>query len=121
MQGTGRCAGLARPVGPYALAPLVRTAPCSGGHRSRSAATAKKAVNKAAAHPGMRSDSGNGQGAASERITARIRELGDWRGEKLALVRRLIHEADPAVVEEWKWDTPVWSHDGIVCTGEAYK
>ena len=62
-----------------------------------------------------------GEGPASERITARIRELQDWRGEKLALVRRLIHEADPAIVEEWKWETPVWSHDGIVCTGESYK
>ncbi len=61
-------------------------------------------------------------GPASELITARIRELRDWRGEKLALVRRLIHEADPAILEEWKWmGTPVWSHDGIVCTGETYK
>jgi hypothetical protein len=59
--------------------------------------------------------------SASKLITARIRELGDWRGEKLALVRKLIREADPAIVEEWKWETPVWSHDGIVCTGEAYK
>ena len=58
---------------------------------------------------------------ASKLISARIRELGDWRGEKLALVRKLIHEADPAIVEEWKWGTPVWSHDGIVCTGESYK
>lgn len=65
--------------------------------------------------------SGPGLGSASERITARIQELGDWRGEKLALVRRLIHEADPAILEEWKWETPVWSHDGIVCTGETYK
>jgi hypothetical protein len=62
-----------------------------------------------------------GEEPASERITARIRELQDWRGEKLALVRRLIHDADPAIVEEWKWETPVWSHDGIVCTGETYK
>ena len=82
---------------------------------------AKKAVKKAAARPGTRSDSTTGQAPASELITARIRELQDWRGEKLALVRRLIHEADPAIVEEWKWDTPVWSHDGIVCTGEIYK
>jgi hypothetical protein len=81
----------------------------------------KKAVKKAAAHPGMWSDSSKGQGPASELITARIRELRGWRGEKLALVRRLIHEADPAILEEWKWDTPVWSHDGIVCTGETYK
>jgi hypothetical protein len=58
---------------------------------------------------------------ASGLITARIRKLGDWRGEKLALVRKLIHEADAAIVEEWKWETPVWSRDGIICTGESYK
>jgi len=59
--------------------------------------------------------------SAAERITERIRELGDWRGESLAQVRALIHEADPDVVEEWKWmGTPVWSHDGVVCTGESY-
>ena len=59
---------------------------------------------------------------ASENITARISELGDWRGEALAKVRQLIHDADPDIVEEWKWrGTPVWSHDGIVCTGETYK
>ena len=67
------------------------------------------------------SDSSKGQRPAFELISARIRELGDWRGEKLALVRRLIHDADPAIVEEWKWETPVWSHDGIICTGETYK
>ena len=59
--------------------------------------------------------------SASQLITARIKELGDWRGEKLRLVRKLIHEADPAIVEEWKWETPVWSRDGIICTGESYK
>src|SRR5689334_23600282 len=60
--------------------------------------------------------------SAAHRITERIRELGDWRGERLAQVRALIHEADPDVVEEWKWmGTPVWSHDGLVCTGESYK
>jgi hypothetical protein len=59
---------------------------------------------------------------ASENITKRIRELGDWRGETLAHVRKLIHSADPDIVEEWKWrGVPVWSHDGIVCTGESYK
>ncbi|WP_287882793.1 MULTISPECIES: DUF1801 domain-containing protein [Paracoccus] len=59
---------------------------------------------------------------ASELIDARIRELGDWRGETLARLRALIHEADPEVVEEWKWrGVPVWSHDGILCTGETYK
>lgn len=59
---------------------------------------------------------------AAANITKRIQELGDWRGETLARVRQLIHEADPDIVEEWKWmGTPVWSHDGIVCTGESYK
>ncbi len=58
---------------------------------------------------------------ASKNITRKIKELGDWRGETLARVRRLIHDADPAIQEEWKWmGTPVWSHDGIVCTGESY-
>jgi hypothetical protein len=60
--------------------------------------------------------------SASELIDARIAELDDWRGETLARVRALVKEADPAVVEEWKWrGTPVWSHDGIICTGETYK
>ena len=54
-------------------------------------------------------------------IDQRIAALGDWRGETLARMRTLIHEAAPDVVEEWKWNTPVWSHDGIICTGEAYK
>jgi hypothetical protein len=59
---------------------------------------------------------------ASKNITKRIAELGDWRGETLARIRQLIHDADPDVVEEWKWmGTPVWSHDGIICTGESYK
>ena len=61
-------------------------------------------------------------GSPSELIDARIRELDDWRGEMLSRLRALIKEADPEVVEEWKWrGTPVWSHDGIICTGEAYK
>ena len=60
--------------------------------------------------------------AASRLIDQRIRELGDWRGETLARIRALILEADPETVEEWKWrGTPVWSHNGIVCTGETYK
>jgi hypothetical protein len=59
---------------------------------------------------------------AARKITQRIKELGDWRGEMLARVRQLIHDADPEIQEEWKWmGTPVWSHDGIVCTGESYK
>jgi hypothetical protein len=58
----------------------------------------------------------------SELISRKIGELGDWRGETLARMRKLIQQADPAVVEEWKWmGTPVWSHDGIICTGETYK
>jgi hypothetical protein len=59
---------------------------------------------------------------ASALIDAKIKELGDWRGKMLAKVRALIHEADPEIIEEWKWrGTPVWSHGGIVCTGETYK
>ena len=54
-------------------------------------------------------------------IDARINEVGDWRGETLSRLRALIKQADPAVVEEWKWAVPVWSHDGIICTGETYK
>jgi hypothetical protein len=68
-----------------------------------------------------KSDASLGQ-SASELISKRIAELGDWRGETLAKMRKLIREADPEVVEEWKWmGTPVWSHDGIICTGESYK
>jgi hypothetical protein len=73
-------------------------------------------------------ESGAGQGqSASELISKRIAELGDWRGETLSRMRKLIEEADPDVVEELKWvkpsspGTPVWSHDGIICTGESYK
>src|SRR6266446_1388406 len=72
--------------------------------------------------------SGASQGqSASELISKRIAELGDWRGETLSRMRKLIKEANPDVVEEWKWvkptkpGTPVWSHDGIICTGESYK
>src|SRR5471032_1633673 len=60
--------------------------------------------------------------SASANITKRIKDLGDWRGVTLARMRKLIHEADPEIVEEWKWrGVPVWDHDGIVCTGESYK
>ena len=58
---------------------------------------------------------------ASAKIDARIQELDDWRGKTLAKLRALIKAADPKVVEEWKWNVPVWSHDGILCTGESYK
>jgi hypothetical protein len=62
------------------------------------------------------------QGSASKLISERIAELGDWRGKTLKRMRKLIKEADPDVVEEWKWrGTPVWAHDGILCTGESYK
>ena len=75
----------------------------------------------------MKAPSSPNDEAASAKITQRIEELGDWRGETLAHVRQLVHNADPDIQEEWKWEkpkspgTPVWSHDGIVCTGESYK
>ena len=76
-------------------------------------ATAKSAMAKTATAKGE---------SPSRLIDARIRELGDWRGKTLAHVRALIKQADPDVVEEWKWrGVPVWSHDGIICTGETYK
>jgi hypothetical protein len=59
--------------------------------------------------------------SASQMIDARIKELGDWRGKMLGRLRTLVKEADPEVVEEWKWSVPVWSHDGLLCTGETYK
>ena len=68
-----------------------------------------------------KSDASQSQ-SASELISKRIAELADWRGKTLSRMRKLIKEADPDVVEEWKWmGTPVWSHDGIICTGESYK
>jgi hypothetical protein len=57
----------------------------------------------------------------SDLIDARIKELGDWRGKMLSRLRALVKQADPEVVEEWKWQVPVWSHDGLICTGETYK
>ena len=69
----------------------------------------------------MKNSGANQAQSASELISKRIAELGDWRGETLRRMRKLIQEADPQVVEEWKWmGTPVWSHDGIICTGESY-
>lgn len=77
----------------------------------KKAATTKKASAKDAGGP-----------SPSKLIDGRIKELGDWRGETLKRVRELIREADPEVVEEWKWrGVPVWEHDGIICTGETYK
>jgi hypothetical protein len=70
----------------------------------------------------MKKSGSTDDGSASKLIDRRIAELGDWRGETLSRMRKLIREADPEVVEEWKWmGTPVWSHDGIICTGESYK
>ena len=66
-------------------------------------------------------NAGSGGASASRQIDARIDELGDWRGATLARIRSLIRQADPDGVEEWKWNVPVWSHAGIVCTGETYK
>ena len=79
----------------------------------------RKSPGKLAPSPAHKQASGQ---AASRLIDQRIRDLGDWRGQTLARMRALIHEADPEIAEEWKWmGTPVWSHDGIVCTGESYK
>jgi hypothetical protein len=75
----------------------------------------------------MTAENAPSSAAASESITQKIQDLGDWRGETLAWARRLIHDAEPQIQEEWKWakatspGTPVWSHDGGVCTGESYK
>jgi hypothetical protein len=75
-------------------------------------------MNKA--KPGLQE--GKGGGSPSQLIDARIKELADWRGETLARIRALIKQADPEVIEEWKWrGVPVWSHGGIICTGETYK
>ena len=66
--------------------------------------------------------SGSQEGKSpSQLIDARIKELGDWRGKMLSRLRTLVKEADPEVVEEWKWNVPVWSHGGLICTGETYK
>jgi hypothetical protein len=69
----------------------------------------------------MQKSGANQSESASELISKRIAELRDWRGETLGRMRKLIKEAAPDVVEEWKWGVPVWSHDGIICTGETYK
>ena len=92
--------------------------------RKAVATSARKATKRTTV---PRKDSSRIADAASQTIDQRIRELGDWRGSVLKRMRELIHEADPEVVEEWKWKkasspgTPVWSHDGGICTGESYK
>jgi len=79
----------------------------------------KKSVPQKGKSPSQKSPS---QRSPSRLIDARIKELGDWRGEMLGRLRSLVKEADPDVVEEWKWrGVPVWSHDGLICTGETYK
>jgi len=79
---------------------------------SKKTSKAKTTAKKSAAPSGK---------SASKLIDGRIKELGDWRGEMLSQIRALIKRADPDVVEEWKWENPVWSHDGLICTGESYK
>jgi hypothetical protein len=84
--------------------------------------TAKKTVTKTAKAQAKAKPSSAGEKSASQLIDARIRELGDWRGETLSRMRELILSVDPEMIEEWKWmGTPVWSCHGIVCTGESYK
>jgi hypothetical protein len=91
--------------------------------RIHPAAKAAKSAKASTKKPGNTKKSGSPEGqSASDLIDKRIAELGDWRGQTLSRMRKLIKEADPEVVEEWKWmGTPVWSHDGIICTGESYK
>jgi hypothetical protein len=82
----------------------------------------KKTVKKAAAKPVVAKPATKAGGSPSAMIDGRIKELGDWRGEMLARVRAIIKQADPEVIEEWKWrGVPVWEHAGIICTGETYK
>ena len=80
----------------------------------------KTGTKKTATSRTKKTASPNGS-SASQMIDRRIEELGGWRGEMLGRLRGLIKQADPDVVEEWKWDVPVWSHDGLICTGESYK
>src|SRR5687767_11196722 len=96
---------------------------------SRAAAIQRSLFVHAALHhqmaqreTGMKTESASAGASASELISRRITELGDWRGKTLSRMRKLIHDTDPDVVEEWKWmGTPVWAHDGNICTGESYK
>lgn len=91
--------------------------------RKSARGTPEKAAKKAATRPLPRAGKADGKSgtSASQLISTRIAELGDWRGDALRHVRKLIKEADPGITEEWKWSVPVWSHNGIVCTGESYK
>ena len=87
---------------------------------SRSRAPSNPSNDAGASETDMKKSGPQGK-SPSALIDARIRELGDWRGRMLGRLRALVRQADPEVLEEWKWDVPVWSHDGLICTGEAYK
>ena len=89
--------------------------------RSAQTRSTRTSAAKPASAKAVSPKAGAAAQSASQLIDQRIRELGGWRGETLARMRALILAADPGVIEEWKWDVPVWSHHGIVCTGEAYK
>jgi hypothetical protein len=91
-------------------------------HATETLSVAAKSATTATKKSGSDSKAGKAGDSPSQLIDARIKDLGDWRGETLARVRALIKQADPEVVEEWKWrGVPVWSHAGIICTGETYK
>jgi hypothetical protein len=107
-----------RRVGKARAKPKAKRAVRASGAR-KPAARAKKTANAGAGAKSPPKAGASGI-AASRLIDQRIRDLGGWRGETLARMRALILEADPEIAEEWKWSVPVWSHDGIVCTGEAY-
>jgi hypothetical protein len=88
----------------------------------KTAKAVKKTVKKSVAKPAVASHAAKAVSSPSALIDGRIKELGDWRGEMLARVRAVIKQADPEVIEEWKWrGVPVWEHAGIICTGETYK
>jgi hypothetical protein len=88
---------------------------------TRKRATRKRATRKKATTKRGASSATKARQSASRMIDGRIKELGDWRGWTLAQIRAVIKRADPDVIEEWKWENPVWSHDGLICTGESYK
>lgn len=114
---------------------MVRTDSGSGKKASKNSTAAKPTTKAGAKKAGAKKASaettgskvagptkGRGGRTAAERISERIQELGDWRGETLARIREIVKQADPGVVEEWKYrGVPVWYHDGIICTGETYK
>ena len=105
-----------------ALKPELKPKGTSRASKPRKAAAKSKSPTiEGAVLAGMRSRERATGKPASRLIDQRIRDLGGWRGETLARMRALILEADPGMTEEWKWNNPVWSHNGIVCTGEAYK